>query len=242
MPPNSLLHLEAENVAEEDLITEAGEKICQASDQSKIWVVFDTGSTNIWVASDLCEYGPCSKPGRKRYNHTRSLSFTYPKKPTQLTVEFGTGKLVGPTGVDDFHIGPFSVFQQTFGMIQSQNGSVFEDVPFEGILGLAFPSMSANRVKPFFDTVIDAKSLQHNEFAFYFSKDIRAGNALFWGGVDPAFYEGKIEYFPVTDPYYWALDLHSFKIGDETLLGGNVPGVGALLEGGYGGKTPKAIV
>jgi len=113
-------------------------------------------------------------------------------------------------------------------MIQEQQGQVFRDVPFEGILGLAFPKMSANHVKPFFDTVIDTKALQHNEFAFYFSKDLHGGNALFWGGVDPAFYEGKIEYFPVRDPYYWALDLHSFQVGDKVLLGSQ--GVEASVE------------
>ena len=63
-------------------------------------------------------------------------------------------------------------------MIEKQSGQVFNDVPFEGILGLGFPSMSANHATPFFDTVIQEKSLQHNEFAFYFSKDIRAGNAV----------------------------------------------------------------
>ena len=30
---------------------------------------------------------------------------------------------------------------------------VFEEIPFEGILGLAFPSMSARHVTPFFDNV-----------------------------------------------------------------------------------------
>eukprot|EP00929_Paragymnodinium_shiwhaense_P026904 TRINITY_DN15905_c0_g1_i1.p1 TRINITY_DN15905_c0_g1~~TRINITY_DN15905_c0_g1_i1.p1 ORF type:complete len:710 (-),score=147.67 TRINITY_DN15905_c0_g1_i1:242-2371(-) len=217
MPMDSLLHLEAEETKKE--VAADGTQVCQVADQSKVWVVFDTGSTNIWVSSDLCESGACARKGRRRYNHTKSVTFAYPQSPAQLTVEFGTGRLVGPQGVDDFHIGPFSVFQQTFGMIKTQNGSVFEDVPFEGILGLAFPSMSANKVKPFFDTVIDQKALQHNEFAFYFSRDTPTANAIFWGGVDPRFYEGHIEYFPVTDPYYWAVDLHAFHIGEECLFG-----------------------
>jgi len=79
--------------------------------------------------------------------------------------------------------------------------------------------MSANGVKPFFDTVIQQKGLEHNEFAVYFSKDNPSANAIFWGGVDNRFFDGEIEYFPVTDPYYWALDLHAFKIGEECLLG-----------------------
>merc|ERR1712048_1413672 len=104
-------------------------------------------------------------------------------------------------------------------MIKREEGEVFQEVPFEGILGLAFPSMSANGVRPFFDTVIAQKGLEHNEFAVYFSKDNPSANAIFWGGVDNRFFSGDIEYFPVTDPYYWALDMHAFKIGEECLLG-----------------------
>lgn len=200
-------------------LSQDGTQDCQMTDQSKIWVVFDTGSTNIWIASDLCETGACMETGRQRYNHTKSLSFAYPDHQSTLTVQFGTGKLIGPQARDDLHIGPFTVFNQTFAMIETQNGQVFHDVPFEGILGLAFPAMSANKVKPFFDTVIEQKALEKNEFAIYFSRDVPSANAVFWGGVDKRFCDGEIEYFPVTDPYYWAMDLHAFKIGDECLFG-----------------------
>lgn len=77
-----------------------------------------------------------------------------------------------------------------------QVGDAFHSIPFEGILGLAFPSMSANGVVPFFDNVIDQRVLAKNEFAFYFNMDEAAksnqatgNNAIFWGGVDLAFYE-----------------------------------------------------
>jgi hypothetical protein len=92
-------------------------------------------------------------------------------------------------------------------------------VAFEGIVGLAFPKMSANRVVPFFDTVISQKALDHNEFAFYLSKDNPSANAIFWGGVDKTFYKGELEYFPVVDPFYWSLKLASFKIGNSTIMG-----------------------
>merc|ERR1712050_226726 len=85
--------------------------------------------------------------------------------------------------------------------------------------------MSAGGVTPFFDNIIKQKALNKNEFAFYFSLDEPAANGVFWGGVDPAFYKEKIEYFPVTDPYYWSLDLLGFQVGDETLLGGGTDGL-----------------
>jgi len=198
---------------------------CHLEDESQVWVVFDTGSTNIWVASDLCRYGACVKKGRHRYNHTRSSTYDYPDGGLELTVQFGTGCIKGPQAKDDFHIGPFTVFNQTFGMIEHQNGTVFNEVPFEGILGLAFSSMSANGVTPFFDSIIQQRALVHNEFAFYFSLDSVTANAVFWGGVDPAFFEGPIQYYPVVDPYYWAIDLLSFKVGSREFFP-DIPGGG----------------
>lgn len=192
---------------------------CQIMDQSKVWVVFDTGSTNIWISSDLCKEGPCRLPGRHIFNHSASATFMYPGSMLQLTVQFGTGQIKGPQARDDFHIGPFSVYNQTFAMIETESGSVFRDVAFEGIVGLAYPKMSANGATPFFDSIINQKALNHNEFAFYFSKDKPSANALFWGGVDKSFYNGELEYFPVIDPYYWSLKMHSFKIGNEVIYG-----------------------
>jgi len=201
--------------------------------------VFDTGSTNIWVSSDLCKDGACVQPGRSRYDHTLSSTYQAPQKEAQLHIEFGTGRIDGPQAVEDFHVGPFTVYNQTFGMIQVQDGKVFEEVPFEGILGLGFPSMSANGVTPFFDNVVKQKTLSKSEFSFYFSRESKAGNAVFWGGVDPAFYSEPIEYFHVDDPYYWSVPLLSFKIGNQTMLGEGAPGNGAMLEGA---SAAKAIV
>jgi hypothetical protein len=152
------------------------------------------------------------------FNHSASATFKYPESLLQLSVQFGTGKITGPQAVDDFHIGPFTVYNQTFAMIETESGSVFHDVPFEGIVGMAFDKMSANHVRPFFSSIIEQKALKHNEFAFYFSKDKPSGNALLWGGVDNSFYNGKLQYFPVIDPYYWSLKLLNFKIGDSQIL------------------------
>jgi len=202
-------------------VASAFEQSCTMSDQSKVWVVFDTGSTNIWIASDLCKDGPCRLPGRHMFNHEASATFKYPQSMLQLTVQFGTGKITGPQAVDDFHIGPFTVYNQTFAMIETETGSVFRDVPFEGIVGMAFDKMSANKATPFFSSMIQQKALTHNEFAFYFSKDKPSANAILWGGVDKKFYEGDLQYFPVVDPYYWSLKLLNFKIGDHVMLNGS---------------------
>jgi len=189
--------------------------ICIVTDQVQMLMVFDTGSTNIWVADVDCKTGPCNNPTLHKFNHSASATFHEPATSTELTVKFGTGKVSGHMAQDDIHIGPFSVYGQTFAMMKNADG-IPPDI--EGILGLAFPKMSANNVKPFFSTMIDQKALPHNEFAFYFSPDKRAGNALLWGGVDKAFYQGELQYFPVVEPYYWAVKLLHMKIGDEDMI------------------------
>merc|ERR1719321_106614 len=202
--------------------TKEDKQACHLEEQSQVWVVFDTGSTNVWVSTDLCDSSPCTNKGRHRFMHLKSATFNEPPSPVNLDITFGTGELKGPQGIDDLHVGPFTIRQQTFGMIQHEVGSVFSEVPFEGILGLAFPAMSANGVTPFFDNAIKQKVMKRNEFAFYFNADDKAGNGIFWGGVDPNFYEGDIKMFPVSTPYYWSLNLHKFMIGDTEIHAGNM--------------------
>jgi pepsin A len=102
-------------------------------------------------------------------------------------------------------------------MMQNQAGWIWEDVPIEGIVGLGFPSLAnTDGHPPFFDSVIQQKALKRNEFAFYVSRENPAANALMWGGVDSRFYAGRIEWFPVVDPHYWALELAQFRVGNVT--------------------------
>lgn len=216
---------------------------CHAEEQAQVWVVFDTGSTNLWVASDACQTGNCARPGRTRYDHKLSQTYRAPRSRALLQVEFGTGTVSGPQAVDDFHVGPFTVYNQTFCMIASQEGAIFDKVPFEGILGLAFPTMSDTGVIPFFDQIIQQKALAKNQFAFYFSVDDPAANAIFWGGADSRFHVGPIEYFEVVDPSYWSVALQSFQIGGEELLGGGQEAAEVKLGGTFSWRgRPKAII
>merc|ERR1719160_2439674 len=138
-------------------------------------VVYDTGSTNLWFASTLCTEGPCLH--RRRYDPENSETFS--PGDYDLKVTFGTGELLGSQGIDDVELGGFKVKQQTFSLIQREEGTIFDKLSFEGILGLAFPAMSANNVKPLFDQVMHQKLLKENSFSFYFSKYPVDASAVF---------------------------------------------------------------
>jgi len=184
-------------------------------------VVFDTGSTNLWVASVLCKEYPCKAEDQDRfYDPDKSSSQeTYTGGRTKdIDIMFGTGELKGPLHVDTYRVGPMAVEQQPFAMIREMSGDVFSSFAFEGILGLAFPSLSFGGIEPFFERVIRNKLLKKNEFAFYLNTDSTQPSALLWGGVDKDLFEGDIVMFPVVKPHYWALELIDFRIGDKSLL------------------------
>jgi len=186
------------------------------SPQAYVNVVFDTGSTNLWVSSSKCHDYVCRD--RHKYDNSESVTYTDPPPDAlPLDITFGTGELSGPQAVDSLSVGPYSVHNQTFAMIEHEIGSIFSQIPFEGILGLAFPSMAADNHTPFFDNVMEQNVLNgRNEFSFFFTKLPDQASAIFFGGVDTRFFDGKIRMFPVVQPHYWAIELVDFLIGNKS--------------------------
>lgn len=188
-----------------------------ANPQAYVNVVFDTGSTNLWVSSAKCTDYVC----RDRHKYDNTKSFTYVSPPADnlpLDITFGTGELSGPQAVDSLSVGPYVVKNQIFAMIEHEIGSIFSQIPFEGILGMAFPSMAADGHTPFFDNVMNQDVLNgRNEFSFFFTKLPEQASAIFFGGVDKRFFEGPIRMFPVVQPHYWAIELTDFLIGNTSM-------------------------
>ena len=184
--------------------------------QAYVNVVFDTGSTNLWVSSAKCHDYVCRD--RHKYDNLKSITYADPPEDSlPLDITFGTGELSGPQAIDSLSVGPYVVKNQTFAMIEHEIGSIFSQIPFEGILGMAFPSMAADGHTPFFDNVMEQNVLNgRNEFSFFFTKLPEQASAIFFGGVDKRFFEGSIKMFPVVQPHYWSLQLVDFLIGNES--------------------------
>lgn len=186
-------------------------------------VVFDTGSTNLWIASVLCKASPCDRNGSDKFYDPAKSSTSQAfledgmESDSDIDIVFGTGELKGPLHIDTYRVGPMAVEKQPFAMIREMTGDVFSSFPFEGILGLAFPSLSFGGIEPFFERVIKAKLLKSNEFSFYLNTDSNRPSALLWGGVDKDLFEGSIVMFPVVKPHYWSLELVDFRINGKSL-------------------------
>lgn len=129
-------------------------------------VIFDTGSSNLWINSDECNSLACQV---HREFHPRHSS-SYRKLDIDMNVQFGTGEIDGFLAQDTFTLGPVVVDGQTFGQITQEVGDVFLSGKFDGILGLSFPALSASGYTPVFDNIISQNLLGTNSFSFYYSQ------------------------------------------------------------------------
>lgn len=187
-------------------------------------VILDTGSANLWVPSTRCSSISCFL--HAKYDATASS--TYEANGTEFKIQYGTGSLEGVISKDEMTIGDIAISGQEFAESTVEPGLTFAFGKFDGILGLAYDTISVQHVTPPFYNMIDQGLLDEPKFAFYVGTDPEQGEAIF-GGVDEKHYTGKIDYVPVRRKGYWEVELEKVKFGDEVL---ELESTGAAIDTG----------
>ena len=196
-------------------------ELCASTPAAELRVVFDTGSADLWVASDLCTLGPCTFPSRHRFNRSSSRTFRQAARPERFETEYGSGRLAGILAADDVFVGPFRVRAQTLGLISDESGDAFVAYPIDGIVGLAFAALST-KTRPLLDHLVEENAMPKPEFAFYLHKKPSKGGAVIWGGGADrlGLHHGDMKWFPIAEERFWSLSLLGFRLGSakEDLL------------------------
>lgn len=84
---------------------------------------------------------------------------------------------------------------------------------FDGILGLGWDEIAVDGIPTVLSTLIAQKAIDKPEFSFYLGGKDGEDGELFLGGADKKYYEGELEYVPVTKPGYWQVAMDSVKVG-----------------------------
>jgi len=174
-------------------------------------VVFDTGSSNLWVASALCTNCGRTKP---MYNH--NTSSTYVANGTIFKIEYGSGPVSGFYSYDNLGWAQSVIVKDEFAEVTDVSGLgtlAWAEAAFDGILGMAWPSIAVDRIVPPFQLLFAQGSITQNLFAFYLTSDPSKSGELVLGGYDPLHYTGPITYAPVTSQTYWETKLDYLKLG-----------------------------
>merc|ERR1712072_24438 len=182
----------------------------------KFNVIYDTGSSNLWVPSKTA-FMPLNF--HSKYDSTKSS--TYVKNGTSFAIRYGFGSLTGFVSQDTVTMGSATVKNQLFAEATKEPGLAFKVGRFDGIMGMAFDSIAVDGMEPaWYSAVGDAKL-----FGVYLGGTSGVGGEMTLGGTDSSHYTGDISYFPVSRAKYWQISVDTFSVG-------NLSKVEAILDTG----------
>lgn len=96
--------------------------------------------------------------------------------------------------------------------------SFFEHAPLDGILGLAFKDLSADRITPVFEQLFNQKLITENSFGFYLTDKAGAeGSRLFIGEPNENYFTAPLLWIDIHDDSYWNLTLEGIQVGGKTV-------------------------
>lgn len=181
-------------------------------------VIFDTGSSNLWVPSSKCGFLQLACDLHNKYD--ADASATYQPNGSDFAIAYGSGSLSGFYSKDTVGLGHLKVKGQTFAEATEEPGLTFVTAQFDGILGLGWPQIAVGGVTPVFQNMIEQEVVKEPVFSFWLNRNDPegAGGELVLGGVDPSHYIGKHAWSNVTREGYW-----QFKMDGMTVPGASSP-------------------
>uniref|UniRef100_A0A4W2HD76 Pregnancy-associated glycoprotein 1-like n=1 Tax=Bos indicus x Bos taurus TaxID=30522 RepID=A0A4W2HD76_BOBOX len=174
-------------------------------------VIFDTGSSDLWVPSIDCNSTSCAT--HVRFRHLQSSTF----RPTNKTfrIIYGSGRMNGVIAYDTVRIGDLVSTDQPFGLSVEEYG--FAHKRFDGILGLNYWNLSWSKAMPIFDKLKNEGAISEPVFAFYLSKDKREGSVVMFGGVDHRYYKGELKWVPLIQAVDWSVHVDRITMNREVI-------------------------
>ncbi len=176
-------------------------------------VIYDTGSNLLWVPGSSCT-STCE--GKSKYTG----NYQSTNEPFALT--YGSGSVTGtmveaPVSFAEANLTSFPV-----GLASEVGFPGYETSAYEGLLGLAWPSLNDNSSIPsLVPALYSAGEISQNLFSIYLSADGTTGE-LSLGEIDPTRYSGDIVWMPLILEQWWTVNYVGYAVA-----GGNVNSVSA---------------
>ncbi|KRX47746.1 Lysosomal aspartic protease, partial [Trichinella murrelli] len=149
--------------------------------------------------------------------HNYMDSSTYEASGEAIEIRYGSGSMRGFQSKDTVCIASLCVKGQGFAEATSQPGLTFIFAHFDGILGMAFPSIAVGGIQPVFQAMIEQNLISEAVFAFWLNRNPEddLGGLISFGTVDKKYYIGNITWVPLVRERYWEFNMDTIKVGDE---------------------------
>jgi phytepsin len=182
-------------------------------------VVFDTGSSNLWVPSSKCSFFNIACYLHNKY--TAESSETYAEDGREFAIQYGSGALTGYLSKDVLTIGDdgLEIKDQIFAEAVQEPSLSFIAASFDGIMGLGFPEIAVGKVQPPFQNALDQGVLEEPVFSFWLNRNTdegEQGGELVLGGVDPDHFTGEHTWVPITRRGFWQFQMDGLHVGGSS--------------------------
>lgn len=119
----------------------------------------------------------------------------------------------------------------------NSTSSAFSDVPFDGLMGLAFSTIARSDSRTFFENLIAQDMLASDIFSFHLARgsaslsaggsgEVSNGGSLIFGGYDSDLFTGNISYQDVSLKGYWETEFNGLAV-DGNVIDNTQASVGA---------------
>merc|ERR1719424_2032129 len=184
-------------------------------------VIFDTGSGNLIVPSSDCTSPGC-QPHHKFMRNASSTakSVTNEKGEGNAEISFGTGQIAGDFVRDKLCIGESLCIASSFIAADRETTEPFQEIPFDGIMGLGFKDLSMGQGFNIIDEFYAGGQLPGGQISFYLTDD--GDSEVTFGGYKSEYLASDIVWAPVNVESYWqvAIDDIAFDNKPKNLCGG----------------------
>uniref|UniRef100_A0A0K0DEC0 Peptidase A1 domain-containing protein n=1 Tax=Angiostrongylus cantonensis TaxID=6313 RepID=A0A0K0DEC0_ANGCA len=179
-------------------------------------LALDTGSSNLWVIDADCDTGACdgylgSVYTRRKFNTTASSTF-YAENAT-ISIQYGSGWCDGQLAVDTVSFA--GEHAQEF-LDAEDIADIFGYMPFDGIIGLAWPAISVGNVTPPMQNLLP--TLDEPLFTVWLDRKLNvsmggSGGLVTYGAIDTTNCDLNVNYVNLTSETFWQFSIDGFSVG-----------------------------
>lgn len=161
-------------------------------DRQEFGVVFDTGSSDVWVVDSSCNLPVCETK-RKYIAHGTEVPSTIP-----FYIRYGTGEVHGRIYSEPLQLAPGLVLADHTVAMASSITPFFQRVPIDGIVGLGFSRNAANGMKTVLDGLLKHAALPRPIFSFYLSSHPGDDKSeILFGDINSKLFNSSLKWTPV---------------------------------------------
>lgn len=188
----------------------------------KFSVVFDTGSGNLLVPAKDCESSACLQ--HDRFDEDASSthkdvncdgSEVSGQSDDEVTIKFGTGEITGRCMEDDICVGQVCS-RGSFIAATDETSHPFASFAFDGVLGLALPSMAQGPSFSLMERLGKSSALKQRLFSVFLSDSDSEGSEIVFGETRKNRMASELFWVPVSRPTgYWQVQIKDITLNNQ---------------------------